>query len=47
MTIKCQCFTKLFDFILPGFRKDTMEKSYIKVNKNNSPFAVLEKLTIN
>ena len=32
MTIKCQCFTKLFDFILCGFRKRNMDKNYTQIN---------------
>ena len=32
MTTKCQCFTKLFDFILSEFRKDKMNKNYTTVN---------------
>ena len=32
MTTKCQCFTKLFDFILSEFRKDKMNKNYTNVN---------------
>ena len=39
----------MIDGSVKYIRKDNnlKKKSYIKVNKNNSPFAVLEKLTIN
>jgi len=32
MTTKCQCFYKLFDLILPGFKKDCMSSKYLSIN---------------